>query len=73
MPVTYFSSTGALSFEPVPVRDQAIGPIDVALSPTPPDEITQPRDTGKNPKSRRYRRISLVAALAGLGGLYLAF
>jgi len=42
MLVTYYSSTGALSFAPVAPRDQAVGPIEVAVCLSPPDEIIDP-------------------------------
>ena len=42
MPVTYYSATGAVSFDPVSPRDQAVGPLEVADTPSPPDEIIEP-------------------------------
>ena len=41
MPVTYYSSTGAVSFAPVPAREQAVGPLEVAVAPSPPDDIIE--------------------------------
>lgn len=43
MPVTYMSSTGGVSFAPVAKRDQAVGPLEVAITPSAPDEIIEPR------------------------------
>jgi hypothetical protein len=42
MPVTYFSSTGTVSFAPVPARDQAVGPLEVITTLSPPDEVIDP-------------------------------
>ena len=72
MPVTYFSSTGALSFAPVAPRDQAVGPMAVAPVPTPPDEIIGPREDSNAVASRRYRTMVLIAALTGMSALLLA-
>lgn len=72
MPVTYFTSTGPLSFNPVPARDQAIGPIAVAFTPTPPDEVLAPPETRSRRAARLYRKMILMAAFAGMGALLLA-
>ena len=42
MPVTYISATGGVSFDPVTARDQAVGPLEVADGPSPPDETIEP-------------------------------
>ena len=63
MPVTYISSTGAISLAPVAPRDQAVGPIEVTMAPSPPDEIIEPpRD--RNP--RMYRRSGTTLAIGTL-------
>ena len=72
MPVTYISSTGALSFLPVALRDQAVGPIEVARTLSPPDEIFDLPDSGTTGAPRRYRPFVLVAALTAAGVMLLA-
>ena len=69
MPVTYYSSTGIVSFDPVAPRDQAVGPIGVALAPSPPDEIIAPQGDGNATRFQRYRAMVLVLALTAMGAL----
>ena len=71
MPVTYISSTGALSFAPVALRDQAVGPIEVTRTLSPPDEIIVLPDGGTSGAPRRYRTLVLIAALAAAGVVLL--
>jgi hypothetical protein len=72
MPVTYFSSTGAISFAPVAPRDQAVGPLEVACSASPPDEILEPPRGGHAGMSGRSRTILATAALTAVAGLIMA-
>ncbi|MDA1325144.1 MAG: hypothetical protein O3C34_10375 [Proteobacteria bacterium] len=72
MPVTYFSSTGAISFAPVAPRDQAVGPMEVVFSVSPPDEIIEPPRGGHPGMSRRSRTIVATAALTAVAGLIMA-
>jgi len=53
MPVTYNSSTCALSLAPVAPHDQAVGPIEVVVCPSPPDEIIDPWRDSDARMSRR--------------------
>jgi len=69
MPVTYFSSTGVLSFAPVAPRDQAVGPIEVAMSPSPPDEIIEPPRGGNPRMCRRSQTLLAIAALTAIAVL----
>lgn len=72
MPVTYFSSTGAISFAPVAARDQAVGPMEVAFSASPPDEIFEPPRDSHPRMSRRPRTLLATAALTAVAGLIMA-
>jgi len=53
MPVTYNSSTCAQSLAPVAPHDQAVGPIEVVVFPSPPDEIIDPWRDSDARMSRR--------------------
>ena len=69
MPVTYFSSTGGISFVPVPRRDQAVGPLEVAFIHSSPDEIIEPRRADYfwlHSRSEAMPSIGIVAAIATL-------
>ncbi len=72
MPVTYFSTTGAVSFAPVAPRDQAVGPIEVAHSPSPPDEIIEPRRDSNPRLSRLSQTMLAIAALTAIATLIFA-
>jgi hypothetical protein len=63
MPATYFSATGALSFDAVAPRDQAVGPIPVIISPSAPDEIIEPV---QDENLRIFRRPPIMFAIAAL-------
>ncbi len=72
MPVTYFSSTGAVSFAPVAPRDQAVGPMEVAIAPSPPDEIIEPRRDSNPRMFRRFQTMLAIAALTATAVLIFA-
>lgn len=72
MPATCFSSTGPLSFAPVAPRDQAVGPLAVVVSPSPPDEIIAPSPGSKPRLSPGSRYALAIAALAAIAVLFLA-
>ena len=63
MPVRYYSSAGAISFAPVTLRDQAVGPMEVAVSPSPPDEIIEP---GSDSCAGWFRRSEIMLAISTL-------
>jgi hypothetical protein len=69
MPIRYYSSTGALSFAPVTLRDQAVGPLEVVACPTPPDEIIEPRGDGH---ARRFGRFKITLAITSLTAIAVA-
>jgi hypothetical protein len=69
MPVTYYSSTGAISFAPVAPRDQAVGPIEVAVSPSPPDEIIEPQHDNDPQRFHRSPTVLAIAALTTIAAL----
>ncbi len=72
MPVTYFSSTGAVSFAPVAPRYQAVGPIEVAVSPSPPDEIIEPRRDSNSRMFHGSQTMLVIAALTAIAFLFFA-
>ena len=72
MPVTYYSSTGALSFAPVAPRDQAVAPIEVAVRHSPPDEIIEARGDSPAQMSRRCQTLYAIAMLTTLAFLIFA-
>jgi len=72
MAVTCFSSTGAISFEPVAPRIQAVGPIEVAIAPSPPDETVAAPENHAAGMAPCYRTVLLVALLSGAGAMLLA-
>ena len=72
MLVTYYSSTGALSFAPVAPRDQAVGPIEVAVCPSPPNEIIDPWRDSDARMSRRSQTLFAIATLTTIALLIFA-
>ena len=72
MPVTYYSSTGTISFEPVALSAQAVGPIEVAAAPTPPDETIAAPENSKPGRALGYGTVVLFAILTGTGALLLS-
>ena len=63
MPVTCFSATGALSFDPVAPRDQAVGPMAVTVAKSVPDEIIEP---GQDANIRLFHRPQTIIAIAAM-------
>ena len=72
MPASYFSSTGPLLFAPVAPRDQAVGPLEVATTPSPPDEIIAPLHVNDRRLSPGLRHTLALAALMAITVLILA-
>ena len=68
MPVSYYSSTGTISFSPVTRRDQAVGPMEVAVSPSAPDEIIEP---GGGSYAGRFHRFEIMLAITTLTAIAL--
>jgi len=69
MPVIYYSSTGVLSFAPVAPRNQAVGPIEVVVCPSPPDEIIDPWRDGDARMSHRSKTLFAIATLTTIAFL----
>jgi hypothetical protein len=72
MPVTYYSSTGSVSFAPVAPRDQAVGPMAVATAHSPPDEIIEPRRDGNSWMSHRSQTLLGIAVSTAIAVLIFA-
>lgn len=72
MPVTYYSSNGAVSFRPVALHEQAVGPIEVAFGASPPDEIIEPRLGSGHRRSGHTEYALVIAALTAIAMVILA-